>query len=175
MQITQIELEGVLKFSPKVFYDERGFFYESFKESLLQENGICENFLQDNHSYSKREVLRGMHFQGSQGKLINVISGVIFDVFVDIRKESPTFGRWQGIVLDSVNRELLYIPGGFAHGFYVMSDEAHIIYKTTEVYNPTTEKSFRYDDPEVGIRWPEGTKITSNKDQSAPYFSEVFS
>jgi dTDP-4-dehydrorhamnose 3,5-epimerase len=174
MEITQIELEGVIKLSPKVFYDERGFFYESFKESLLQERGICENFLQDNHSYSKKGVLRGMHFQGSQGKLINVISGVIFDVFVDIRKDSSTFGKWQGVVLDSANRELLYIPGGFAHGFYVMSDEAHVIYKVTELYTPAMEKSFHFDDPEVAISWPEGSKIVSAKDLSAPLFTEVF-
>ncbi|MCX6990426.1 MAG: dTDP-4-dehydrorhamnose 3,5-epimerase [Chlamydiae bacterium] len=173
MQITEMQLEGALKLSPKVFYDERGFFYESFKESLLQEMGICETFCQDNHSYSKRGVLRGMHFQGSQGKLINVISGVIFDVFVDVRKDSPTFGKWQGVVLDSANRELLYIPGGFAHGFYVMSDEAHVVYKVTELYSPSTEKSFRYDDADVGITWPEGTKIVSTKDLSALCFSEV--
>ena len=149
--------------------------YDSFKESFLRESGIGEPFVQDNHSYSKKGVLRGMHFQGSQGKLVNVISGVIFDVFVDVRNDSPTFGRWQGVVLDSANRELLYIPGGFAHGFYVMSDEAHVVYKVTEAYNPVAEKSFRFDDVDVGIMWPEGNKTLSPKDQSACCFSEVFS
>lgn len=174
MQLEEMQLADVKKLSPKVFFDDRGFFYESFKEPLLKEKGLQSSFVQDNHSYSKKGVLRGMHFQKGQAKLVNVISGVIFDVFVDIRKESPTFGEWGGVVLDSSKRELLLIPDGFAHGFYVMSDDAHVLYKVSEVYDIAAEKSFRFDDPTVAIDWPEGAKIVSKRDQSAPYFTEVF-
>jgi len=175
MQVEEMQLTDVKKIAPKVFHDDRGFFYESYKEPLLKEKGLQSCFVQDNHSYSKKGVLRGMHFQKGQAKLINVISGVIFDVFVDIRKGSPTFGKWEGVLLDSNKRELLLIPDGFAHGFYVMSDEAHVLYKVSEVYDPTAEKSFRFDDKEVGIDWPEGDKLVSGRDQNAPYFNEVFS
>lgn len=175
MQVEEMQLTDVKKIVPKVFHDDRGFFYESYKEPLLKEKGLQSCFVQDNHSYSKKGVLRGMHFQKGQAKLINVISGVIFDVFVDIRKGSPTFGKWEGVLLDASKRELLLIPDGFAHGFYVMSDEAHVLYKVSEVYDPKEEKSFRFDDKNVGINWPEGDKLVSGRDQNAPSFSEVFS
>jgi len=149
-----------------VYFDDRGFFYESFKGPLLKDAGLVSEFVQDNHSFSKKNVLRGMHFQKGQTKLINVISGVIFDVFVDIRKDSKTFGKWQGVILDGQKKEILLIPDGFAHGFYVLSDEAHLVYKVSSVYDPYMEKSFRYDDPFVSIQWPEGEKILSQRDQS---------
>lgn len=166
MRIEQTLFPDVIKIIPTVYFDDRGFFYESFKSSLLKEAGLVSEFVQDNHSFSKKNVLRGMHFQKGQTKLINVISGVIFDVFVDIRKDSKTFGKWQGVVLDGQKKEILLIPDGFAHGFYVLSDEAHLVYKVSNVYDPYMEKSFRYDDPFVSIQWPEGKKILSQRDQS---------
>lgn len=174
MEFTEMDLKGVKKIPLKVFHDDRGFFYESFKEPYLYEMGITDRFVQDNHSYSKKGVLRGMHFQAGQAKLLNVVSGVIFDVFVDIRPFSPTFRKWQGVVLDASKKELLFIPDGFAHGFFVISDEAHLIYKVSDIYNPQAEKSFRYDDPSVGIQWPEGSRIVSKRDATAPLFMEVF-
>lgn len=174
MEFEEMDLDGVIKLTPKVFFDHRGFFYESFKESVLQERGIPVHFVQDNHSYSKKNVLRGMHFQAGQAKLLHLISGVIFDVFVDIRPASPTLGKWQGVRLDASKKELLFIPDGFAHGFYVMSDEAHLVYKVSDVYRPLAEKSFRFDDPSLGIQWPEGPKIVSQRDETAPLFAEAF-
>ena len=173
MQVEEMSLKGVFKLTPKVYFDERGFFYESFKEPLLEAHGLCHRFFQDNHSFSKRGVLRGMHFQKGQAKLINVICGKILDVFVDIRKDSPTFGNWQGVILDGQDKEMLLIPDGFAHGFYVLSEEAHLLYKVSELYDKDLEKSFRYDDPSVNIGWPEGDKIISQRDLQAQLFSEV--
>ena len=173
MNIQSMSLSGVLKMQPQVFLDQRGFFYESFSEPLLRQFGLPSCYVQDNHSFSSKGVLRGMHFQKGQAKLINVIVGVIYDVFVDIRKGSSTFGRWEGIILDARDKQLLFIPDGYAHGFYVISDEAHLIYKVSQVYNPAEEASFRYDDPYINIDWPEGEKILSIRDQGAPLFSEV--
>lgn len=174
MQVIDLRLQGIKKISPKVFYDERGFFYESYRKPLYAEKGIAYDFAQDNHSYSKQGTLRGMHFQThpGQAKLIMVVSGSIFDVFVDIRKDSPTFGEWDSIVLEAEAREQLLIPEGFAHGFYVLSDQAHVVYKVSSVYVPETEKTFRFDDPQVGIRWPEGKKLLSKKDAEAPFLKK---
>ncbi len=173
MKLESLDLSGVFKIYPTVYFDDRGFFYESFRSSEYQELGLISHFEQDNHSFSKQGVLRGMHFQAGQAKLINVISGIIFDVFVDIRKGSPTYGMWQGIVLNASKKELLFIPDGFAHGFYVMSSEAHLIYKVSSSYQSKEEKSFRFDDPFVNIKWPEGEKVLSARDQNALFLHEV--
>jgi dTDP-4-dehydrorhamnose 3,5-epimerase len=175
MKVEELNLQGVYLITPKIFFDSRGFFYESFKQSFMKEHGIESTFVQDNHSFSKKGVLRGMHFQPGQSKILNLISGKIFDVFVDLRKESSTYGSWGSVVLDSAHRTLLLIPDGFAHGFYTLSDEAHLIYKVSDEYRPELEKSFRYDDPSIGICWPEGEKTLSEKDLIAPYFAEVMS
>jgi dTDP-4-dehydrorhamnose 3,5-epimerase len=171
MHKTELSLSGVFEITPAVFFDERGYFYESFKAPFFLEIGA--EFVQDNHSFSKKGVLRGMHFQKGQAKLINVISGCIFDVFVDIRKDSKTFGKWEGVVLDSKQRKMLLIPDGFAHGFYVLSDEAHVVYKVSSLYRKEEERSFFYGDKDIGIVWPEGERIVSQRDLSAPSFREV--
>ena len=166
-------LDGLVKIRPKAIIDERGFFLESFQDPRYQELGIKTSFVQHNHSYSKRGVLRGMHFQPGQAKLIYVVKGSIFDVAVDIRKSSPTFGKWEGVYLNDQNHEQFFIPDGFAHGFLVLSDEAHVLYKVSAVYNSATERGFRYDDPEVGITWPEQGQIISMRDRNAPLMHEV--
>jgi dTDP-4-dehydrorhamnose 3,5-epimerase len=173
MKIEEMSLPGVVKIHPRVFLDERGFFYESFSSPLWEEFGIPSVYAQDNHSFSYQGVLRGMHFQRGQAKLIHVIAGCIYDVFVDICPESATFGKWQGVMLDSIDNQLLLIPDGYAHGFYVMSDQAHVVYKVSDVYNPLKEQAFRYDDPHIGIEWPKGNKTVSERDLNAPFFSEV--
>lgn len=168
---TDLSLAGAALFTPRIFFDERGFFYESFTQPFFQDLGY--SFVQDNHSFSKKGVLRGMHFQRGQAKLVNVISGVIFDVIVDMRKGSKTFGMWEGVVLDASQRKMLLVPDGFAHGFYVVSDEAHVVYKVSSLYDPKLEKSFRYDDSDVAIAWPEGERIISARDKNASFFREV--
>lgn len=175
MNAIQLPLEGVLLLSPKMFRDERGFFRETYQKSRYQEKGIDCEFVQDNHSYSTQGTLRGMHFQRfpGQAKLITVVFGRIYDVVVDIRKDSPTFGKWEGVYLDDLSGEQLYIPVGFAHGFCVMSDEAHVIYKVSTPYDPEEEKTFRFDDPELGIDWPVEAPLLSERDLLAPRFSEV--
>lgn len=175
MQMQETRLRGVKKIFPSVYLDSRGFFYESYRRPLYSALGIDYHFEQDNHSYSVQGTLRGMHFQShpGQAKLITVITGAIYDVFVDIRKDSPTFGQWEAVVLDSADKIQLLLPEGFAHGFCVLSPEAHIMYKVSSIYDPTTEKSFRYDDPKIGIQWPSGQKIVSDRDLCAPSFEEA--
>jgi len=153
----------------KRFKDERGFFEEFYKGSFP-----CP-FVQDNHSYSRKGVIRGMHFQETPGqaKLVSVIQGRIYDVCVDIRRDSPTFGQWKGFFLDAEEPQQLFVPVGFAHGFAVLSDSAHVIYKVSTFYDPQTERGFRYDDPSVGIEWPVESPILSDKDRTAPAFAEV--
>ena len=160
---------------PRVHFDERGFFWECYREPHYKKIGIDTLFVQDNHSFSKKGTLRGMHFQRSPGqaKLVSVISGKIFDVIVDIRPNSPTFGKWEGFYLDDQHRDQLFIPVGFAHGFCVLSDEAHILYKVSHVYVPEEEKGFRFDDPFVGIQWPIAAPHLSPKDAQAPSFHEA--
>lgn len=160
-------LPGIKLFHLKSFSDERGSFTE-----LYREGGIT--FVQDNLSVSKKGVIRGMHFQSSPGqaKLITVITGTIYDVFVDIRPESPHFGQWGAVELDQ--RHQLLIPVGFAHGFAVLSDTAHVMYKVSSFYHPETEKGFRYNDPTVGIKWPIENPILSEKDRNAAMFEEIF-
>jgi dTDP-4-dehydrorhamnose 3,5-epimerase len=155
MKVLKTPLAGALVLEPKVFEDERGFFLESYNQHVFDEIGIREDFVQDNHSYSKRGVLRGLHYQVKkpQGKLVRVMSGEVLDVLVDLRKSSPTFGRSHAIELSDKNKRLAWIPVGFAHGFYVLSDAAHVLYKTTEFYFPELERTILWSDPELNIDW----------------------
>ena len=152
--------------TPKVYGDSRGFFLESYNEREFAKAGIAEKFVQDNHSRSAKGVLRGLHFQHprSQGKLVRVVHGAIFDVAVDIRVGSPTFGKWVGVTLDDAKKELLWIPPGFAHGFCVVSDEADVLYKATDFYSPADEKGIIWNDPTLGISWPIAEPILSQRD-----------
>ena len=158
MQVTRTTIEGVLALEPRVFGDARGFFFESFNRQVFKAaTGLDVDFVQDNHSKSARDVLRGLHFQlapRAQGKLVRVTQGEIFDVAVDIRKDSPTYGRWHGEILSAENKKQMWIPAGLAHGFLVLSDTAEFLYKTTDYYVPELERCLRWDDPRVDIRWP---------------------
>jgi dTDP-4-dehydrorhamnose 3,5-epimerase len=159
MHIETTAIEGVLILQPKVFGDPRGFFFESFNQRAFDEaTGGHVRFVQDNHSRSARGVLRGLHFQKgekAQGKLVRVVAGAVFDVAVDIRSESPTFGRWVGAELSADNHRQMWVPPGLAHGFLVLSDSADFLYKTTEYYSPQDEGAVRWDDPDVAIAWPD--------------------
>jgi dTDP-4-dehydrorhamnose 3,5-epimerase len=156
MLFEELSLKGLISIKPKIFEDERGFFYESFHQKNFLLNGIEINITQQNHSGSKKNILRGLHYQiqNSQGKLVRVIKGKIFDVAVDLRKSSPTFAKWEGIILDEENKELLWIPSGFAHGFFVMSNWAEVEYCTTDFYNPDGERTIIWNDPNLNINWP---------------------
>ncbi len=169
MQIQTTAIPDVVIIEPKVFGDDRGFFYESFNERRFQElTGVTANFVQDNHSKSAKNVLRGLHYQiqQPQGKLVRVVAGEVFDVAVDIRKSSPTFGHWVGVVLSAENKRQLWVPPGFAHGFVVTSDTAEFLYKTTDYWAPEFERSILWNDPAVGIQWPiAGEPLLSGKDQ----------
>lgn len=155
MQITSTQLQGLMLVELKVFEDERGFFFESFHKRIFSENNISLEFVQDNHSRSKQGTLRGMHYQirQPQGKLVRVILGEIFDVAVDLRKSSPTFGQWMGLFLSAENKKQLYIPPGFAHGFYVVSEWADVIYKATDYYAPQWERTLLWNDPQINVDW----------------------
>jgi len=171
MRAIETSLPGVLVFEPDVFGDERGFFLESFNARTFENlTGLNRNFVQDNHSRSGKGVLRGMHYQirHPQGKLVRVVDGVVFDVAVDLRKSSSSFGCWYGIELSAANKRQLWIPEGFAHGFFVLSGTADFLYKTTDYYYPEYERSLAWNDPEVGIAWPEGlAPVLSKKDSLA--------
>ena len=179
MKITPTELPDLLLIEPKVFGDARGFFFESFSQRAFDEAvGRHVEFVQDNHSRSARGVLRGLHFQRpphAQGKLVRVSSGSVFDVAVDVRRSSPTFGRWLGLELSAENQRQLWIPPGFAHGFLVLSDSADFLYKTTDYYAPASEGSVRWDDPTIDIRWPDcGAEMQlSAKDKVAPLLADA--
>jgi dTDP-4-dehydrorhamnose 3,5-epimerase len=174
MKVTTTAIEGVLIIEPKVFGDERGFFFESFNQRAFNEAvGHTVDFVQDNHSRSAKGVLRGLHFQRpphAQGKLVRVTQGSVFDVAADIRADSPTFGRWVGVELSGANHRQMWIPAGLAHGFLVTSDSADFLYKTTDYYRPESEGSVRWDDPDLAIAWPlDGiTPALSAKDAAAP-------
>lgn len=177
MRFHKTKNPDVILIEPQVFEDERGFFMESWKAQEFLNNGIDANFVQDNHSKSVQGTLRGLHYQVKcpQGKLIRVISGEIFDVAVDIRRSSPRFGQWLGEFLSAENKQMLWVPPGFAHGFYVTSETAEIIYKCSDIYKPEYERSLRWDDPELNIDWPlvDGNQpILSTKDASAPGFKD---
>lgn len=170
MKVESTSLPGVLLIEPKVFGDHRGYFFESWNRKNFEEQGIRLDFVQDNLSFSRQGILRGLHFQkpNSQGKLVQVLQGEVFDVAVDIRLGSPHFGQWFGVHLSAENHKQLYVPEGFAHGFCVLSDAALFSYKCTDTYNPKAEYSLRYDDPDIGIRWPiEAAPTLSAKDADA--------
>lgn len=178
MLITETPLEGVKIIEPRVFGDERGFFMESWNCSAYESHGLPTNFVQDNHSRSEQGVLRGLHYQikQPQGKLVRVTQGEVFDVAVDMRKSSATFGQWTGLVLSESNKKLFWIPPGFAHGFYVISDTADFQYKCTEYYAPEHEKSLRWDDPAIGVQWPlvdGAAPVLSEKDANCPPFAQL--
>lgn len=177
MQMKTTAIPGVLIIEPKVFGDERGFFYESFNaKNFLDQTGVKVDFVQDNHSKSAKSVLRGLHYQiqQAQGKLVRVVAGEVFDVAVDIRKHSPTFGKWVGVTLSAENKRQLWIPAGFAHGFLVTSDSAEFLYKTTDYYAPEFERSILWNDPAIGIEWPlDGEPLLSNKDKIGKLLSEA--
>jgi len=170
-------LPDVLLIEPKVFQDERGFFLESYQKKNFSEAGIPFDFVQDNHSKSSQGVLRGLHYQikQSQGKLVKVIAGEIFDVAVDIRKHSPTFGKWFGTYLSAENKQMLWVPIGFAHGFYVTSTQAELLYKATDYYAPQWERTIAWNDPSINIQWPilDEPPVLSPKDEEGNLFSEA--
>lgn len=175
MQVVELPLSGLKLIKPKVFKDNRGFFLESYQQLPYEQAGIDCNFSQDNHSYSQKNCIRGMHFQSfpGQAKLVRVGVGKIFDVAVDIRPESPTFKQWFGVELDDQNHHQLFIPVGFAHGFCVLSDEAHVFYKVSTPYDSQTEIGFRFNDEEIAIEWPTKNPILSERDMKAPSFQEI--
>lgn len=156
MIFTPLALDGVVLITPKVFEDQRGYFLEVWHYGKFSAAGIEVQFVQDNHSLSTRGTLRGLHYQlkSPQGKLVRVSAGAVFDVVVDIRRSSPTFGQWLGVTLSAESRQMLWIPPGFAHGFYVLSDHAEFLYKCTTFYAPEDERRIRWDDPDIGIAWP---------------------
>ncbi|MGI6456837.1 MAG: dTDP-4-dehydrorhamnose 3,5-epimerase [bacterium] len=174
MEVLNTPFEGVIEFRPRVFKDERGFFLETYQQNKLREIGIDYNFVQDNHSRSCRGVLRGLHFQVNypQGKLVYVPRGEVFDVAVDIRRDSPTYGQWYGTVLSDQKNNFMFIAPGLAHGFCVLSDTADFIYKCTEFYNPADESGIFWNDPDIGIIWPIKDPILSAKDMKLPLFRE---
>ncbi|NMY69144.1 dTDP-4-dehydrorhamnose 3,5-epimerase [Pseudomonas sp. WS 5414] len=177
MKVIPTDLPGVLIIEPKVFGDERGFFYESFNaKAFADATGLNQPFVQDNHSRSARNVLRGLHYQieHSQGKLVRVIAGEVLDVAVDIRRGSPNFGRWASVRLSAENNRQLWIPEGFAHGFVVLSDFAEFLYKTTDYYTPTAERCIRWDDPTLAIDWQlQEPPTLSAKDQNGKSLKEA--
>lgn len=175
MKVTGCDIAGLLVIEPKVFGDARGFFLETWNEHRYREAGLAVRFVQDNLSLSRRGTLRGLHFQNpnSQGKLVSVIEGEVFDVAVDLRRSSPTFGRWHGVNLSGQNRLQFYVPPGFAHGFAVLSESALFAYKCTELYSPSDEVTLLWDDPDVGVRWPVSEPVLSEKDKKGLRLREL--
>ncbi len=173
--VTQTPLPGVVIVAPRVFDDERGFFMESFNAQDFAEAGLPTRFVQDNHSRSTRGVLRGLHYQypAWQGKLVRALVGELFDVAVDIRRGSPYFGEWFGLILSAKTRKQLYVPPGFAHGFCVLSDVCEMAYKCTSLYVPADDASVLWNDPDIGIEWPIESPILSEKDAAAPALAEL--
>ncbi|OQW94533.1 MAG: dTDP-4-dehydrorhamnose 3,5-epimerase [Beggiatoa sp. IS2] len=174
MKVTETTLPGVLLIEPKVFGDSRGFFLETFNTTRYTATGVSQPFVQDNHSRSAKNVLRGLHFQKRypQGKLVWVMSGIVFDVAVDIREDSPTFRQWVSATLTADSHHQFYLPPGFAHGFCVLSETADFCYKCTDYYHPEDEGTVRWDDPDIGVVWPISTPVLSEKDAKAPYLKE---
>jgi dTDP-4-dehydrorhamnose 3,5-epimerase len=175
MNVVRTPLPGVLLIEPRVFVDDRGFFLELYRQSRYAEAGLDVTFVQDNFSRSSRGVLRGLHYQieHPQGKLVTVITGEVYDVVVDIRRGSPTFGQWFGCVLTAADHRQLFIPAGFAHGFCTLSEGADVFYKCTDVYCPEDEAGLLWSDPEVGINWPVTTPTLSTKDAAFPTLSTL--
>jgi len=176
MELLDTKMEGVKLIRPRVLGDERGFFCETYRRSMFHELGIDEEMVQDNHSRSSRGIVRGMHFQVGRGaaKLVRCARGAILDVVVDLRRDSPTFGQWEGFELTDDNMHMIYVPVGLAHGFCVLSDVADVLYKQDRYYADMTERGVRYDDPDIGIRWPDGLELhPSERDANAPLLRNV--
>lgn len=174
MRSLPTRLEGPVFVEPVVHGDRRGFFVETYRADLLRDLGIVDEFVQDNHSRSRRGVVRGMHFQPGMAKLIRCARGAIYDVLVDLRRESPTFGEWEGFELNDDSHRVLYCPDGFAHGFCVLSDIADVAYKTSTYYAPDLEAGFAFNDPEVRIAWPEDVELAaSTRDSGAPKLKDI--
>lgn len=175
MTVTELDLPGVLLIEPRVFTDERGAFFESWHADRYREAGIHADFVQDNLSVSRHGVLRGLHFQEpyGQAKLVSVLRGEVYDVAVDVRVGSPTFGRTTAVTLSDAEPRQLFVPAGFAHGFVVLSDEAVFSYKCTELYHPEAEQAVRWDDPDLAIAWPEAAPVLSPKDRAAPRLRDI--
>jgi dTDP-4-dehydrorhamnose 3,5-epimerase len=176
MKVLETPLANAMVLEPKVFGDERGFFLESYNQKVFDGIGIAERFVQDNHSCSQKGVLRGLHYQvhKPQGKLVRVVTGEILDVFVDLRSSSPTLGRWHGVRLSGENKRLAWIPAGFAHGFLVLSESAHVLYKATEFYFPELERTIVWNDPDLNVDWGNrGEPLLSEKDKRGERFKEA--
>ena len=177
LNIKRMKIKGVLILEPKVYKDERGFFYESYNKAVIENiTKINNDFVQDNQSFSNKNVLRGLHLQAEypQGKLVRVINGKIFDVIVDLRPNSPTFQKWEYIILSSDNRKQIWIPPGLAHGFYVLSDIAEVVYKTSNYWHPSSEITLKWDDQTIGINWPNKVPpVMSKKDMEGKSFKEL--
>jgi dTDP-4-dehydrorhamnose 3,5-epimerase len=175
VKVEKTKLPGVVVISPTVHGDDRGFFMETFHQADFANAGLPDNFVQDNHSRSAHGVLRGLHFQYPQwqGKLVRVISGEIFDVAVDVRIESPTYGQWVGVVISAENKQQVYVPPGFAHGFCVVSEMADVVYKCTSLYKPADDTGILWNDPAIGIEWPIANPIVSAKDCKAGLLSDL--
>ncbi|MEZ5502771.1 MAG: dTDP-4-dehydrorhamnose 3,5-epimerase [Halioglobus sp.] len=178
MKFTETRLRDVYLLEPKVFGDQRGFFMETWNRETFRAAGFDLDFVQDNHSRSARGILRGLHFQTehTQGKLVRVTAGEVFDVAVDLRRSSPTLGQWYGVSLSAENQRMLWVPPGFAHGFYVTSDYADFLYKCTDIYHPASEQTLAWDDPDVGIEWPVPageTPLLSAKDAQGQCWDDI--
>jgi dTDP-4-dehydrorhamnose 3,5-epimerase len=176
MKKKETRLAGVLLLEPRVFGDDRGFFLESYNQRTFAELGIREQFVQDNHSYSARNVIRGLHYQirQAQGKLVRVVAGEILDVALDLRRSSPTFGKWESFRLSGENKWILWIPAGLAHGFRVVSETAHVLYKTTDIYAPEQERTIVWNDPQLNIDWQlDGEPVISAKDRRGLPFQQA--
>jgi dTDP-4-dehydrorhamnose 3,5-epimerase len=178
VRFVETQLPGVIRIEPTVHGDDRGYFMETWQAKRFGEHGIEAKFVQDNFSQSTRGTLRGLHYQIEQvqGKLVRVVHGEVFDVAVDLRKSSPTYGQWEGVVLSADNKHQLWVPPGFAHGFLVLSETAEFEYKCSDYYAPEHERAIRWDDPDIGIEWPlsEGVRpVLSSKDSAAPFFKDA--
>lgn len=175
MTVLSLEIPDVKLIKPRVFDDDRGFFLQTYHAEQYRDAGIDVRFVQDNWSRSTKGVLRGLHYQleHAQDKLVSVVRGEVFDVAVDIRRDSPTFGKWVGEVLSEQNKHQMFVPGGFAHGFFVLSDEVDFVYKCSDFYTPGDEYGIRWNDPEIGISWPGAERILSDKDQQQPLLADV--
>lgn len=178
MDFQKTQCLDVFVIEPKVYRDQRGFFTETYNKKTFKKNGVPFEFVQDNHSHSSLGVLRGLHYQiqHAQGKLVRAVAGTIFDVAVDLRRDSKTFGHWVGALLSAENQQMLWVPPGFAHGYYVLSEQADVLYKTTDYYHPDDERCIRWDDPELNIEWPipEGkSPLLSEKDSKGNSFKNA--
>ena len=178
MKIIETEIKVVICFEPEIYGDERGFFMETYRKSWIKDLGIDTDFVQDNHSSSRKGILRGLHYQikNPQGKLVRVVHGEVFDVAVDLRKSSPTFGKWVGMTLSTENKRIMWVPPGFAHGFLVTSNSAEFVYKCTSYYTPEYERSLLWNDPIIAVNWP--SEVTeeftlSEKDRNAPTLNDI--